>query len=565
MDSNTSLNSTSPNPGTNGTSIATIITCNSISILTCFLTLSLYLSLLLHRKYRRLMRRTSLVLAACMASSDLVLHCANIGGYGPLPSKWACAIVGGALFAAPTALSTFYSCCIALNSQLVFVFQRRPSTRALRYYVSIPLLVCLIIYGSALGTNSFGYDKTWGYCWYATEGVSPRLVLLRIIFTYCLPTLLCMLYLFIATVTISFAVFRKQSNIRGLPMTSPLDDRSLSSLSGNRSSSQRRGYVAGGSVTSPKEARPSSASSYSNRAPHGKEEIRSPATSSSLDAPSSSGQHVFPPSHPVVLPSSPASPARAFWALTSLNKHRVGKVSYPKDEDHPPLEAKARSEQKLSRRTLVLRKLTIRLIGYIVTPILCLLPGIILDLLAKVFPDMHVPPWLNGLFDGLNGLVGLFNSILMLSDPSLLVVWEDFSLTLHKARCRCTGHCEGRDEERMPAERRIDGKSNTGHHARAVEESMMSGFARTRIDDLEVNGTDHGRHLVVSQWPGDEAGVHEEPYTPVDGKYDEGREAAIGQGTERPLEIRVTVDVAQTTRRRRLSRVELIENWLSGL
>jgi hypothetical protein len=61
-----------------GTSIPTIIACNSISILACLVTLSIYAVLSMKAKYKRLMRRISLVLAACMASSDLVLHVGDV-------------------------------------------------------------------------------------------------------------------------------------------------------------------------------------------------------------------------------------------------------------------------------------------------------------------------------------------------------------------------------------------------------------------------------------------------------------------------------------------------------
>lgn len=46
-------------------------------------------------------------------------------------------------------------------------------------------------------------------------------------------------------------------------------------------------------------------------------------------------------------------------------------------------------------------------------------------MIAKAKPDIYVPEWLNGVFDGLNGLVGLFNSVLMISDPAFLAVWTD--------------------------------------------------------------------------------------------------------------------------------------------
>lgn len=74
-----------PSEEVNGTSTTAIIICNAISILACLVALSLYLILSLNRKYRRLMKRTSLALAACMASSDLILH-VSLSLISPNPS-----------------------------------------------------------------------------------------------------------------------------------------------------------------------------------------------------------------------------------------------------------------------------------------------------------------------------------------------------------------------------------------------------------------------------------------------------------------------------------------------
>jgi hypothetical protein len=66
---------------------------------------------------------------------------------------------------------------------------------------------------TALGTKSFGYDQTWGYCWYSTENVSTSLVLTRILLTYSIPTLLGIIYLILAAITISFSVFGSHSRL----------------------------------------------------------------------------------------------------------------------------------------------------------------------------------------------------------------------------------------------------------------------------------------------------------------------------------------------------------------
>lgn len=55
-----------------GTSSQAIIACNSISVAASLLVIVIYG--LLHRKYTRIMQRTSLVLSCAMATADLLLH-----------------------------------------------------------------------------------------------------------------------------------------------------------------------------------------------------------------------------------------------------------------------------------------------------------------------------------------------------------------------------------------------------------------------------------------------------------------------------------------------------------
>ena len=55
------------------------------------------------------------------------------------------------MFAFPTLVSVFYSCCIALNSQLYFVFRKEPSDTErgfgsmLKWYLFVPIVVSAII------------------------------------------------------------------------------------------------------------------------------------------------------------------------------------------------------------------------------------------------------------------------------------------------------------------------------------------------------------------------------------------------------------------------------------
>ena len=88
---------------------------------------------------------------------------------------------------------------------------------------------------------------------------------------------------------------------------------------------------------------------------------------------------------------------------------------------------------EISRRTLALRAMTLRLIGYILIPVICILPNVIMDLIVKAYPvgDVEIPDAVTGFFDGINGLVGFFNAMLFFFDPVLLVVWAEFRANHH--------------------------------------------------------------------------------------------------------------------------------------
>ena len=235
-------------------------------------------------------------------------------------------------------------------------------------------------------------------------------------------------------------------------------------------------------------------------------------------------------------------------------------------------------------------------------PILCLLPGIILDLITKVIPDMEVPTALNALFDGLNGLVGFFNSLLMLSDPALLAVWEDLRTSIAK---NSNGPGEaflrrvlGYRVNDHPADGSSTSQSVFGYgrrgRANVDDDALASGFglgARTRIDHLEEeempdevkegkkydkdtenvtqqisralrDASENGQQLAARYPP--QRDVKSEP-TPVPHTLrtaadpDTGEDRGSSEVQPR-LEVHVRVDVT-----RRMSRVQLMEDWLSGL
>ena len=84
----------------------------------------------------------------------------------------------------------------------------------------------------------------------------------------------------------------------------------------------------------------------------------------------------------------------------------------------------------LSRRSLAMRALAVRLLGYILIPTICILPGVIIDLITKVSPDTaaNIPDSVSTAFDTINGLVGLFNAVLYAMDPVLLALYHQIRL-----------------------------------------------------------------------------------------------------------------------------------------
>ena len=106
--------------------------------------------------------------------------------------------------------------------------------------------------------------------------------------------------------------------------------------------------------------------------------------------------------------------------------------------------------RKVPRRTL--RAVALRLIGYILIPVFCIVPRAITDLVILSSPadGAVIPDSVNGILGVLNGLIGLFNALLFFSDPVLLVVWEGLwanrSWRVLRKQTRATaGSCRDRE------------------------------------------------------------------------------------------------------------------------
>ena len=76
----------------------------------------------------------------------------------------------------------------------------------------------------------------------------------------------------------------------------------------------------------------------------------------------------------------------------------------------------------LAKRDIARRALTVRVLGYISVPVICVFPGVIIDFIARGRPDVYIPPMVPLIAAVTAGLMGTFNAILLSFDPSVVAV-----------------------------------------------------------------------------------------------------------------------------------------------
>jgi hypothetical protein len=76
----------------------------------------------------------------------------------------------------------------------------------------------------------------------------------------------------------------------------------------------------------------------------------------------------------------------------------------------------------MQRREMARRALTVRVLGYIMVPVICVFPGVIADIITRARPDITVPWAVELITDITAGLMGTFNTILLSFDPSVVAV-----------------------------------------------------------------------------------------------------------------------------------------------
>ncbi len=76
----------------------------------------------------------------------------------------------------------------------------------------------------------------------------------------------------------------------------------------------------------------------------------------------------------------------------------------------------------MERREIARRALTVRVLGYIFVPVICVFPGVIADIITRARPDISVPFEVELFADITAGLMGTLNTILLGFDPSVVAV-----------------------------------------------------------------------------------------------------------------------------------------------
>ena len=104
---------------------------------------------------------------------------------------------------------------------------------------------------------------------------------------------------------------------------------------------------------------------------------------------------------------------------------RIGIARYPKrrtSQAHPdPVDADTAAMVR-AKRDIARRALTVRVLGYISVPVVCVFPGVIIDLIARARPDVHIPSVVTLVAAVTTGLMGTLNAVLLSFDPSVVAV-----------------------------------------------------------------------------------------------------------------------------------------------
>lgn len=325
----------------------------------------------------------------------------------------------------------------------------------LQWYIITPIVVSGIICKSpwdrwdgphqslgftALGAGLYGYDSIFGYCWFASppkDPDHPHQLQLRpfigMMTTFGGWCLLALCYLLIASSTVTWVVYWKSLDVEfGGHIGLRRSQRKFSGQSSIPISSAYHRQWVGQAPSS------TDIEMQKQYRLHSEEfESREKASLSVADDVNffgkKSSSDIHDENDTELQGSDREQAGERDWNIRGFSQKRRYSfgAAHPRRTDTAVI---VQEEQlTISRRTLALRAMTLRLIGYILIPVICILPSVIMDVIVKAHPvgDVEIPDAVTGFFDGINGLVGLFNAILFLLDPVLLIIWAELRANRH--------------------------------------------------------------------------------------------------------------------------------------
>jgi hypothetical protein len=268
----------------------------------------------------------------------------------------------------------------------------------------------------------YGFDAVYSYCWIASPRADPNdpqqhqmRPLIGMVTTFGGWCILALFYLLIASSTVAWVVFWRSSDVDfgghiGLRRNRWEFNNENSTPKSPTSDSGWTGHTATGSTEVVVHRRGQSLTLVDDMKSLGKKSLHDDTEAGlrieeNEKAREDQNIHISPPKP----------------------RHPSGAVHSQYIEKNLPATPADQERSHLSRRTLALRAMTLRLIGYILIPVICILPSVITDLIVKAYPvgEVEISDSVTGFLDGLNGLVGFFNAVLFLLDPVLLVVWGE--------------------------------------------------------------------------------------------------------------------------------------------
>lgn len=125
--------------------------------------------ILAHFYSNELTKRVSFQLTAVLSIVEALFCAAQIFSNIYITPGFCCSL-GTFVYAFTALLSILLSMCIAINLQLVFVYNRRPENVVGWYYgISVFIALCLTL--PPFFFNAYGYDMTNDACWYRREDI----------------------------------------------------------------------------------------------------------------------------------------------------------------------------------------------------------------------------------------------------------------------------------------------------------------------------------------------------------------------------------------------------------